>query len=123
VLLAVGLVNLLTTTMLTARERARDLATLKTLGMTPRQLHGGTSAGVGLLAVLAVSLGVPLGLGLFNGLVLLLSPIDGADVRTQPPLTLLLALVPAAVALATLAAYLPARAIARAPIGAALRLE
>jgi putative ABC transport system permease protein len=123
VLLAVGLVNLLATTMLTARERARDLATLKTLGMTPRQLHAGMSAGAGLLAILAVSLGVPLGLGLFNGLVLLVSPIDGADVRTQPPLTLLLALVPAAVALATLAAYLPARAIARAPIGTALRLE
>jgi putative ABC transport system permease protein len=123
VLLAVGLVNLLTTTMLTARERARDLATLKTIGMTPRQLHTGTSAGAGLLAVLAVCVGVPLGLGLFNGLVLLLSPVDGADVLTQPPLAQLLALVPGAVALAALAAYLPARAIARAPIGAALRLD
>jgi putative ABC transport system permease protein len=123
VLLAVGLVNLLTTTLLTARERARDLAVLKTLGMTPAQLYAGTAAGAALLAVTAVALGVPLGLAMFDALVLLLNPIDGQHILTHPQARSLAALLPATIALACLAALLPARAITRARITTGLRQE
>jgi putative ABC transport system permease protein len=123
VLLAVGLVNLVTTTLLTARERARDIATLKTLGMTPGQLYVGTSAGAGLLALCAAALGAPVGLLLYDALLVLLNPVDAAAVRTYPGAARLAGLVPAAVALACLTAVLPARSIARARVGDALRLE
>jgi putative ABC transport system permease protein len=123
VLLAVGLVNLATTTILTARERARDIATLKTLGMTPGQLYAGTSAGAALLALAAAALGAPLGLLLYDALLAVLSPVDAAAVRTHPGAATLAGLLPATVALACLTAVIPAGSIARARVGDALRLE
>jgi putative ABC transport system permease protein len=123
VLLAVGLVNLLTTSMLTARERARDLAMLKTLGMTPNQLYAGTAAGAALLALVAVAVGIPVGLASFYALVVGLNPIDGPDIIAQPALASLAALPCAAVALACLAAIPPAHATARARVATALREE
>ena len=60
--LAVGFVNLLGTTLLGIRERTRDLGILKTIGFTPRQIATSVATGDAALAVAAVLVGIPLGL-------------------------------------------------------------
>ena len=65
--LAVAVVTLLTTTMLALRERARELGVLRALGFTPAQLLYGVMANQLLLAVAALTVGIPLGLLLFSG--------------------------------------------------------
>src|SRR5205823_14781160 len=58
VLLAIGLVNLLTTLLLGIRERARDFAIFKVVGLTPRQVLASVTSGGTLLAAAAVVAGV-----------------------------------------------------------------
>lgn len=59
--LAVGLVNLVATTVLGIRERARDIGILKTIGFTPRQVAAGVASAGAATAVAAVLVGVPAG--------------------------------------------------------------
>lgn len=59
--LTVGLVNLVATTVLGIRERARDIGILKTIGFTPRQVAAGVASAGGATAIAAVLLGVPAG--------------------------------------------------------------
>jgi putative ABC transport system permease protein len=60
--LTVGFVNLLGTTLLGIRERTRDLGILKTIGFTPRQVAASVATGDAALALAAVVVGVPAGL-------------------------------------------------------------
>ena len=90
---AIGLVNLLTTLLLGLRERERDLAVLGTIGATPRQVAGTVLAGGAALAVPGALLGVPAGAWLLGFLVARTDPSDGPDVVVVPsPLLLALAL-------------------------------
>ncbi|HET7487036.1 MAG TPA: FtsX-like permease family protein [Acidimicrobiales bacterium] len=60
--LVVGLLNLVASTLLGIRERMRDIGILKTVGFTPRQLAGSVATGAGATALAAVLVGVPVGL-------------------------------------------------------------
>ena len=57
VLLAIGLVNLLTTLLLGIRERVRDFAIFKVVGLTPRQVLAAVTSGGTLLSSVAVVAG------------------------------------------------------------------
>jgi putative ABC transport system permease protein len=122
-LLLIALVNLMTTMLLGARERARDLALLKAVGMTPRQVVAGMASGAAVLACLGVAAGIPLGLWLFHALVRFASPSDAADITVDPSAASLLLLVPGAIAVATIAAALVGRRVARLPVVRALSDE
>ena len=65
-LVAVGLVNLLTTLLLVTRERARDFGILKAIGLTPRGVLGVVTSGGAALALIAVAVGIPVGIVLFR---------------------------------------------------------
>ena len=54
-LVAVGLVNLLTTLLLVTRERARDFGILKAIGLTPRGVLGVVNSGGAALALIAIA--------------------------------------------------------------------
>jgi putative ABC transport system permease protein len=60
--LAVAFVNLIGTTLVGIRERQRDIGVLKTVGFTPNQIGATVAAGAAAYALLAVVIGVPLGL-------------------------------------------------------------
>lgn len=120
VVLFVGAINLLAALLLGVRERVRDLGVLKAIGLTPRQLSGAFAAAQGLLGVLAVAVGIPLGLAAFR-LVIKLS--GGEDEFAYPAWWWLALLVPAALALVlALAAPLAHRA-ASIRVAEALRYE
>jgi putative ABC transport system permease protein len=60
--LVVGVLNLVAATALGIRERMHDIAILKAVGFTPRQVTISIAAGTSALALVAVGLGVPAGL-------------------------------------------------------------
>ena len=83
-LLAIAGVNLLTTLLLSVRERRRDVAILGAVGATRRQVTGTVVSGGLLLAVPSVLVGLPLGAWLFTTIVGITDPSDGPDVATLP---------------------------------------
>jgi putative ABC transport system permease protein len=123
VLLAIGLVNLLTTLLLGVRERLRDFAIFKVVGLTPRQVLASVTSGGTLLAAVAVVAGVAIGLPVFHALVVLTNPTDGPDLVTDPTWWWVALMFPGALAFTTLASVLPARRAAAIKPAEALRYE
>lgn len=60
--LTVALVNVVGTTLVSIRERQRDIGVLKTVGFTPAQVGGSVAAGAAAYAIAAIVIGVPAGL-------------------------------------------------------------
>jgi putative ABC transport system permease protein len=124
-LFLLGLGNLLTTALLGVRERMRDVGVLKAIGCTPRQVVASVVVGVGLLAVLGVAVGLPLGLAATRAMLDFVGAETGfgREFGAMPPWTWLAALAPIAVLIATLAGILPARRAAAVRVTEALRAE
>jgi putative ABC transport system permease protein len=123
VLLAIGLVNLLTTLLLGVRERVRDFAIFKVVGLTPGQILTSVTAGGTLLAGLAVLGGIVIGVPVFHALVELTNPTDGPDLVTSPTWWWVVLMFPGALLFTTVASLLPARRAAAIAPAEALRYE
>lgn len=126
VLVAIGLVNLLNTTLLGVRERMRDLGLLKTIGLSPRQMVVSVTVGVGILVLLAVAVGIPLGLFISRALFVYISNTMmgmGIELNVSLAWWQITLLVPGAVVLAVLGGLIPARWAAAVKVVDALRYE
>jgi putative ABC transport system permease protein len=114
--------------LLTTRERARDIAILKTLGMTPRQVEGMVLASAFALGVVGALLGVPVGIVLYNYLIQAMAALANFTLSNQAligeinPVNLV-AVALAGILVALAGAILPARWAARAPVVSVLNLE
>ncbi|GAA3120959.1 FtsX-like permease family protein [Streptosporangium carneum] len=118
VLSLLGLANLLTASALGLRDHALDLAVLKAMGLTPRQVAATLVTGTGLLVVLGVVTGTAAGASLVGGLIDLQGHSSGVGAgigRTPSALTLIVAVL-AATGAALLVALIPARRAARARV-------
>jgi putative ABC transport system permease protein len=122
-LLAVALVNLLTTLLLTIAERERDVAVLGAVGATPRQVTAALVSGGGLLALLGGAIGVPLGAWLFRFLIARTDPSDGPDVVTLPAWWWFPLVLPAGLLLCAAVSGLAARRATQIRPAVALRAE
>lgn len=128
VLALIAVAGVFNTVLLGARERVRDTATLRTLGMTPGQVVGMVVASACVLGVVGAALGIPVGVWLHHTLLALMGsavndPFPPAlSQGVFGPLNLpLLALV--GVLVAVLGAVLPAAVAARQPAAEVLRAE
>ena len=122
--LALGAVVALGLTLVASvRRRRRDLALLKTLGFTQRQLAAAiswqSSISVVIGAVIGVPLGIVIGRVLWN---LFAHEIDAVPAPSVPVLTIVLIAV-GAVLLANIVAAIPGRMAARTPTALVLRAE
>ena len=117
-LILFGLLNLMATSLLAVRERRRDHAILRTLGLSPRGVVASVAAAGGLQGALAAIVGIPLGIGFFQFAKAL---SDGGEGGAIPAAWSLALVVPGAIALAALAALGPAALAARQPPADALR--
>jgi putative ABC transport system permease protein len=124
-LIAIG--GIFNTLLLNTRERLRDTATLKAIGMSPRQVIAMVSASAGFLALVGGLVAVPAGLGLNHLLLDLISNSAGND---TPPATYnllasweLVAIPLAGVVVAVVAAVIPGRWAARTRIVEVLHAE
>jgi hypothetical protein len=128
VFLAVGLaagaiVALALTLMASVRRRRRDLALLKALGFSPRQLAASVAWQATVGAVIGIVAGVPIGIVAGRELwTLFAHNLDAVPDPTVPVLSVLLVCVGALV-FANLVAALPGRQAARTPTALLLRTE
>ncbi|GAB2920033.1 FtsX-like permease family protein [Nonomuraea fastidiosa] len=118
VLALIGLANLLTASALGLRDHAFDLAVLKAMGLTPRQVMATLVTGTGLLVVLGVGVGAAAGVSVVTGLIDLQGHNSGVGAgigRAPSPLTLAVTVL-VAVGTALAVALIPARRAARAQV-------
>jgi putative ABC transport system permease protein len=123
--LTVGLVNLLASTALGIHERIHDIAILKALGFTPRQVAISVAVGTAAVAFVAAAIGVPLGLA---AAALMLETVGttggiGPEFGTGPAALATALAALALILLAAAAGALAARGAARAQVAEALRAE
>jgi putative ABC transport system permease protein len=122
IIAAVGILNAM---LLSTRERARELGTLKAIGLTPGQVVRSVVEGALALGALALLTGIPLGLVLTaHGLQALVNSQGGLphfQMGINWPALFLL--IPATLLVAALGAYLPARWAAQVPVSTTLRYE
>jgi hypothetical protein len=122
--LAVGaLVALGLTLAASVRRRRRELALLKTLGFTHRQLASVVAWQASVAAVIGIAVGVPIGIALGRWLwILFARQIFAVPQPTVPVLSVGLIAV-GALLLANMVAALPGRSAARTPTALLLRAE
>ncbi len=127
VLALIAVAGVFNTVLLNTRERVRDTATLKALGMSPRQVIGMVVASAGFLALVAGLVAVPAGVALSRGLFDLVSSLGGDNTPAAAYGAFasweLIAILLAGVAVAVAAALIPGRWAARSNVVEALRAE
>jgi putative ABC transport system permease protein len=123
----IAVAGIFNTVLLSTRERVRETATLKALGMSPRQVIMMVAASAGFLALLGGLAAVPAGVALYRQLFDLLSNLGGDD---TPALLYdvfapweLIAMPLAGVAVAVVAAIIPGRWAARTNVVEVLHAE
>ena len=120
-LLAVGtLAHVLLTTV---RRRRRDLAVLKALGLTRRQVQAVVAWNATALAVAGLLAGVPPGIVAGRWALAIFAGAAGVAPAPAVNVPLILLVIPATVALANVIAALPGRQAARLRPGGVLRTE
>jgi putative ABC transport system permease protein len=121
VLILVTVTTLVAVVLLSVRERIRDLGVLKAIGLTPAQLTSSLFGAQGLLAMFAALLSIPLGIGLYLGVLGMTSgTVHGAVLAPWWHVALVPLAVAAAVATTT---SIPARLAAAVPVAEAVRYE
>lgn len=124
VALAVGALAALAFTLIASvRRRRRELALMKALGFTPRQLASAIAWQSSVAAVTGVVVGTPLGVVLGRELwILFARGLDAVPDPTVPLVTLLLVAL-GSLLFANLVALVPGRTAARTPTAAILRVD
>ncbi len=122
--LAAGAVSALGITLVTSvRRRRRDLAILKTLGFTGRQLATAVSVQAGVAAVIGCAVGIPAGIALGRALWDLFAGEISAVPYPTVPVGTIVAIGILAIVLAALVATIPGRIAARTATSQLLRAE
>ncbi len=125
VLFLIAGLNLLSSMLLSIRERHRDFAVLKTIGFTPAQVTQTVFAGSAVLAIVAVAVGLPAGLVATRVMFDVLSSAAGigTGIGKMPGALWLAPLIPGAILVAALGTIIPARRAASVHIAESLRYE
>jgi ABC-type lipoprotein release transport system permease subunit len=105
------------------RRRRRDLALLKTLGFTRRQLAATVAWQASVAVIIGVALGVPFGIALGRWLWILFAREIYAVPRPTVPVLSVVLVALGALVLANVVAALPGRSAARTPAALILRAE
>jgi ABC-type antimicrobial peptide transport system permease subunit len=125
VLLSVVVVNLLITSSLAVRERFRDLGVMKVLRLTPGQVSCTVWVDNLALGLMALLVGIPIGLWGTQWLITAVSQQIGLDqgIARLPNGPMLLLIVPLVLLIVTIGCLLPAWRAGRMSVVAALRIE
>jgi putative ABC transport system permease protein len=125
VLLGIAAAGVFNAARLTTREKVRDIAVLKTLGMTARQIALMLAASTLVFAVTAAAIGLPLGVWMEGAILANIGDYFGVamDALAGVSGTSLALALAVAFALALLGGALPARWAAATPVATVLRSE
>ncbi len=124
ILMLVAIANLMSTSMLSIRERMRDFGIQKTLGLTPAQIAASVIVGTVLITLIALLLGITLGMAAMESFVQQVGIAIGAGPDFYfihwGGISLLL---PFLVVMAIVSSLVPAMRAARIEVAEALRYE
>jgi putative ABC transport system permease protein len=128
ILVLVALAGVANTVLLESRERARETAILRAVGMTPRQVVGMVVASVVPLGIVAAIVGIPVGLWLMRNVIERMGQIAiassvPASITNALGVGDVLVLLLGGLAIALVGAWLPARRSAVSPIAPVLAAE
>jgi putative ABC transport system permease protein len=127
ILALIAVAGIFNTLLLNTRERVRDTATLKALGMSPRQVIGMVAASAGFLALVGGLVAVPAGVWLSRLLFDLVGALGGDDIPSAAYGAFapweLVAIPLAGVVVAIAAAMVPGRWAARTNVVEVLHAE
>ena len=122
--LAIGAVAALTLTLVASvRRRRRDLALLKTMGFTKRQLAAAVAWQASVAALLGIVIGVPVGIVLGRWLWILFAQQIYAVPEPTVPVSSVVLIAFGTLVLANMVAAIPGRLAARTPTALMLRGE
>jgi putative ABC transport system permease protein len=125
VLALIAIAGVFNATLLMTRERVHDIATLKSLGMTPAQIAVMAASSSCVVAVVAALVGIPAGMWLLGMISSAMGDLYGFLMDTSAslnPVTAALVIIGAFV-VALAGAALPARWAAATPVAQVLRSE
>ena len=105
------------------RRRSRELALLKTLGFTRRQIHTTVGWQATTLGLIGLAVGIPVGLIVGRLLWSLVANGLGVSIGIVIPAAAVIIAIPCALVLVNVVTFLPARTAGRTPPGVALRSE
>jgi putative ABC transport system permease protein len=124
ILIGIAVVNVFITSLLATQEKLRVVGILKTIGMVPAQVVAMINTAAGALGLLAVLIGIPLGLALTGGMLTALSNAYGfGQVSLSFNVWIVTLLIPLIVFISLAGSYIPARWAARLSIVRVLREE
>jgi len=124
ILIGIALVNVFITSLLATQEKLRVVGILKTVGMVPAQVVAMINMAAGVLGILAVLIGIPVGLALTGGMLTALSNVYGfGQVSLSFNIGVVLLLIPFILLVSLVGSYIPARWAARLSIVRVLREE
>jgi putative ABC transport system permease protein len=124
ILIGIAVINVFITSLLATQEKLRVVGVLKTVGMVPAQVIAMINTAAGMLGLLSVLIGIPVGLVLTGGLLTALSNVYGfGQVSLSFDAWALLLLIPLVILVSLAGSYIPARWAARLSIVRVLREE
>jgi putative ABC transport system permease protein len=124
ILIGIAVVNVFITSLLATQEKLRVVGILKTVGMVPAQVVAMINTAAGVLGLLAVLVGIPVGLALTQGMLTALSNIYGfGQVSLSFDVWGLALLIPLVILVSLGGSFIPARWAARLSIVRVLREE
>jgi putative ABC transport system permease protein len=128
VLVVTSLAGVFNTVLLETRQRSRELAILKAIGLTPRQVIALIVASVAPVAIVAGIVGVPLGLAAQRAVLTTMGQVAAATAIPESvydvfPGATLVGLGLAGLVIGVIGAALPAQRVALAPIAPVLAAE
>jgi len=124
ILIGIAMVNVFITSLLATQEKLRVVGILKTVGMTPAQVITMINTAAGILGLLSVLIGVPVGLAVTGGMLTSLSNVYGfGQVSISFDWWTGALLLPVILVVSLVGSYLPARWAARLAIVRVLREE
>jgi ABC-type antimicrobial peptide transport system permease subunit len=122
-LVAGAIVALALTLAASVRRRRRDLAMLKAIGFTTRQLAATVAWQASVAAGVGIAVGLPVGTAVGRWLGILFARSIYVVPRPTVPVTSVVLVAAAALVLANIVAAIPGRVAARTPTAALLRAE
>jgi putative ABC transport system permease protein len=128
ILTLIALAGVFNTVVLNTREKARDIAILKAVGMTPQQVMTMVMASVALVGIFGAAIGIPAGIALHRNILVLMGQIaSGTNIPNQYfsvfDIELLIGLAAGGIVIALLGALLPAQWAARSRVTEVLQTE
>jgi len=128
ILALIALAGVFNTVVLNTREKARDIAILKAIGMPPRQVVTMILASVALLGIVGATAGIPAGMALHRNILTLMGQIASSTAIPESffnvfSLGMLVLLAAAGILIAMLGALLPAQWAARSRVTEVLQTE